>query len=215
MAAKRINTIDLINTLRGLNKEFFTIADMEKITGLPRQSLKVALSRLTKSGVLVRLSRGIYQLSILEVDVKKIANQLYYPSYLSFESALSLYGILSQIPYTQTFAALKKSKKMTLYDTEVEFTQLKEELFFGYKLEQGIYIAEPEKALLDQLYLVSRGKRNISVEELDFKNINKARFIEYAARFPSYTRPLVTQVKKYLGTTPVGLETKERIVWSK
>lgn len=215
MATKRINTIDLITTLRGFNREFFTITDMEKVTGLPRKSLRVALTRLTAKRVLIRIARGVYQLSLSEIDVRKIANQLYYPSYLSFESALSLQGILSQIPYTQTFATLKKSKKMILYNTEVEFTQLKEELFFGYKLEQGIYIAEPEKALLDQLYLVSRGKRNISIEELDLRNINKAKFYEYAARFPSYVGPLVGQVRKYMGTTPIGLETKERIAWSK
>lgn len=210
-----MNTMDLITTLRSLNKSFFTIADMEKITGLSRGSLKVALTRLAANKVLTRVSRGVYQLSLSEIDVKKIANQLYYPSYLSFESALSFYGILSQIPYTQTFATVKKSKKMELWNTEVEFTQLKEELFFGYKLEQGIYIAEAEKALLDQLYLVSRGKRSISIQELDLKNINKAKFYAYAGRFPKYIRSFVAEVKNYLGTTPIGLETTERVTWNR
>src|SRR3989338_7011816 len=157
MVTKRMTTIELIQTLQSLERGYFTVADMEKIIGLSKASLKVALSRLTAKKILTRVKRGVYQLSLSEIDVKKIANQLYYPSYLSFESALSLYGILSQIPYTQTFATLKKSKKMNLGATEVEYTQLKKELFFGYKLENGIYIAQPEKALLDTLYLVSRG----------------------------------------------------------
>lgn len=207
--------MDFINRLRALDRGFFTIADMEKITGLSRESLRVALTRLTAKKVLTRVKRGVYQLSLSEIDVKKIANQLYYPSYLSFETALSLYGILSQIPHTQTFASLKKSKKMVVFNTEVEFTQLKEELFFGYTLKQSIYIAEPEKALLDQLYLMSRGKRSINIEELDLQTINKEKLAEYAKKFPSYINKYVNEVKKYVSTTPVTLEAKERIEWKK
>lgn len=203
MAAKRMNTMDFIIKLQSLDRGFFTISDMEKITGLSRGSLRVALSRLTTEGVLTRVKRGVYQLALSEIDVKKIANQLYYPSYLSFETALSFYGILSQIPFTQTFATLKKSKKMILWNTEVEFTQIKEELFFGYTLKQGVYVAEPEKALLDQLYMVSRGKRSIDIEELDLKDINKDKFEAYAKKLPSYVKPLIDGVKKYIGTTPV------------
>ncbi len=208
-----MTTIELIQTLQSLDRGYFTVADMEKIIGLSRESLKVSLYRLTAKKILTRVKRGVYQLSISEIDVKKIANQLYYPSYLSFESALSIYGILSQIPYTETFATVKKSKKMTLGNTEVEFTQLKKELFFGYVLDKGIYIAEPEKALLDEFYLVSRGKRSINIDELDLKEIEKEKIGEYANKFPSYIMSIVDEVKKYIGTTPITNETKERITW--
>jgi len=190
--------MDFIRTLQELDRGFFTVADFEKITGLSRNSLKVALNRLIKQKILIRLKRGIYQLSLSAVDVKKIANQLYYPSYLSFESALSDYSILSQIPFTQTFATTRKSKKMTIWDTEVEFTQVKKDLFFGYTFDKGIYIAEPEKALLDELYLISRGKRTLDIKELDLEKINKEKFDQYAKRFPNYIYSLVNQVKKYL-----------------
>lgn len=209
-----MTTIELIQTLQSLDRGYFTVADMEKIIGLSKDSLKVALSRLTTKKVLTRVKRGVYQLSLSEIDAKKIANQLYYPSYLSFESALSIYGILSQIPITQTFATVKKSKKMTLGNTEVEFTQIKKDLFFGYVLDKGIYIAEPEKALLDELYMVSRGLRNINIEELDLKEIKEEKIREYAKKFPPYIMSLVDKVKKYIGTTPVTNEAKERIVTS-
>lgn len=187
--------MDFITKLQSLDRGFFTVSDMEKVIGLPRKSLLVTLSRLVAKKMLIRVKRGVYQVGLSEIDVKKIANQLYYPSYLSFETALSFYGIISQIPYTQTFATLKKSKKMILWNTEVEFTKLKEELFFGYKLENNIYIAELEKAFLDELYLVSRGKRSINIEELDLRNINKAKLFEYAKRFPSYINKQLGQVR--------------------
>lgn len=195
MAGRKIITIELIKKLQSLGKEYFTVADMQKITGLSRTSLKVALSRLTRRGVLTRIKRGVYQLSLSPVDVLKAANQLYYPSYLSFESALSRYGILSQIPYTQTFATVKRGKKMVLWDTEVEFRQLKKELFFGYRMEDGIYIAEPEKALLDQLYMVGRGKGRLDIKELDLKEIDVKLLKEYARRFPPYIKKQLDKIK--------------------
>jgi len=191
MATKRISTIELIKKLQSLDKGYFTMADMQKITGLSRDSLKVAINRLIDKEVLTRIKRGVYQLGLSPVDVPKVANQLYYPSYLSFESALSRYGILSQIPYTQTFATTKRSKKMTLWETEVEFRQLKKELFFGYKMDDEMYVAEPEKALLDQLYMVSRGRGNLNIKELDLKEINKKLLEKYARQFPAYIKKLV------------------------
>lgn len=186
-----MTTIDLIKKLQSLGRGFFTIADLENIIGLPRNSLKVALNRLTKQGVLERLTRGVYQLSINPAEARAVANQLYYPSYLSFETALARYGILSQIPYTQTFATIKKSKKLWLKDIEIEYSQLKKDLFFGYILTDGIYIARPEKALLDQLYLVSRGRRRLSTEELDLSVINKKILLQYAKKFPVSVQRLV------------------------
>lgn len=180
-----MTTINLIKKLQSFDSKFFTIADLEKIIDLPRNSLKVALNRLIKQGVLDRLTRGVYQLSINPADTKVVANQLYYPSYLSFEAALSKYGILSQIPYTQTFATIKKSKKIWLKETEIEYTQLKKDLFFGYVLADGINVAQPEKALLDQLYLVSRGKRRLNMEELDLNIMNKKILLQCSEKFPA------------------------------
>lgn len=204
---------ELISKLRDFNKSYFTVADLEKILGLKRESLYVALSRLVKSGVLVRLRKNAYKLFIEHHDLEKTANELYFPSYLSFESALSRYGILSQIPYTLTFATTRPAKRIFLRDTEVVYRHLKRNLFFGYTLENGKYIATLEKALLDELYLMSRGKTRVDIEELDLREINKALLEEYAEMFPVYIGDLLDEVKKRIGTTPVTLETKERIAW--
>src|ERR1700682_6019810 len=102
----------LISRLLGLPKPYFTATDLEKILGLPRASLYVTLTRLVQAGVLVRLRKNVYKLAIAPTESEKAAGELYFPSYLSFESALSRYGILSQIPYTLTFATTRPSKKM-------------------------------------------------------------------------------------------------------
>lgn len=213
MARIRPKDIDLIKKLSDFNKSYFTVADLEKVLDLERDSLYVTLNRLVKSGLLVRLARNIYSLFTKPLDHEKIANELYFPSYLSFEQALSQYSILSQIPHTLTFATNRPPKQITIAGVAIEYSHLKKNLFFGYILRNGKYIAEKEKALLDQLYMVSMGKRSIDIEELDLKDIDKDKFDEYAKKFPNRIKPLLDQVKKYIGTTPLTLKGNERVVW--
>ena len=186
-----MKTLDLIQTLQSLNRDYFTIADLEKITNLSRSSLKVSLSRLVKNKVLIRLKRGIYVLKNSLLNIEKIANQLYYPSYLSFESALSYYGILSQVSYTKTFATNNISKRLILGKTEIEFRRLKSSLFFGYMLKNGIYIAEPEKALLDQLYMVVNSRATINLKELDLSIVRFPILRKYSKKFPQNVQKVI------------------------
>lgn len=215
MARVRPYDIEFIKKMRGFHKPYFTVADLEKVLDLTRDSLYVTLNRLVKSGVLIRLARNIYSLFTEHVDIEKIANELYFPSYLSFEQALSQYGILSQIPYTQTFATVRPTKKRVIADVAIEYSHIQKELFFGYTLKNDRYIADKEKALLDQLYMVSMGKRTIDIEELDLKDMDRKKLEDYAKRFPSHIKSLLKEVKKYLGTTPITLEGKKRIVWGR
>ncbi|GFP20159.1 hypothetical protein HKBW3S03_01660 [Candidatus Hakubella thermalkaliphila] len=204
MVAKAISSIVLLRTLRGFNKPYFTVADLEKILGMERNSLYVTLNRLVDSGVLIRLKRGVYQPEFQSLELEKVANELYYPSYLSFESALSRYGILSQTPYTLTFATTNRSKKLKLAGREVEYRQLKDEYFFGYTLEIGIYIAEPEKAVLDQLYMLSKGKVSSDTSEWSLVGLKKSKFLQYSKKFPGTVqesaKKLATGFGKYVTT---------------
>ena len=191
MADKKINNINLIEILNGYNKPYFTVADLEKILAMDREVLYVSLNRLVKNGALIRLKRGVYASKFQSLELEKIANELYYPSYLSFESALSRYGILSQIPYVLTFATTKPTKKINLSETEVEYKQIKKELFFGYNLEKGIYIAEPEKAILDQLYFISKGRAKSEINEWSLKDIDKKKLFLYVKKYPLAVQKLV------------------------
>jgi hypothetical protein len=132
----------------------------------------------------IQTLRGFNKPYFQGLELERTANELYYPSYLSFESALSRYGILSQIPYTLTFATNRRSKKILLRDREVEYRQLKKEYFFGYKLEKGLYIAEPEKAVLDQLYMISKGKASSDISEWSLIGLKKVKLLQYSKYFP-------------------------------
>jgi len=183
--------IELLKTLSEIRKPFYTIADLEKITSLPRNSLYVALRRWEVGGIIERVAQGIYIPIGGNISLEKVAAQLYLPNYLSFESALARYGILNLIPYTLTFATTRKTRKYNFRKQEVEFRQISAELFFGYEMKDGMNIALPEKAFLDEIYFVARGKTTLDFDELDFKKLSIKTLKEFSKRFPTYAQKII------------------------
>jgi predicted transcriptional regulator of viral defense system len=166
---------ELIKSLDRLNKPFYSIADLEKITSLSRKSLYVTLKRLVDRGILEKVGPGIYRLFTLKTSMEKIAASLYVPNYLSFESLLSRYGVLNLVPYTITFATTRKTRRITLLGRAIEYRQIKKVLFWGYEIKGGIYTAKPEKAFLDLVYLAS-------------KKLSSKKVKEFSKKFPKYTQ---------------------------
>jgi predicted transcriptional regulator of viral defense system len=208
MDTKKMKDVKLIQTLKSFNKPYYTLSDLEKILNIKKNSLYVTLNRLVKNGVLIRLKRGIYEPEFKEPELEKTANELYYPSYLSFETALSRYGIISQIPYSLTFATFRKSKKTLLMGREIEYRQVKKDYFFGYILDNGVYIAEPEKALLDQLYMMSKGRTSKDMSEWSLVNLKKNKFIKYSRQFPKPVQRKAKELTLRFGKHIATLEEK-------
>lgn len=177
-----------------MNKPFYSISDLEKITSLPRNSLYVALKRWVNGGVIEKVAQGIYIPMGSTISMENVAAQLYIPNYLSFESALSKYGILNLIPYTLTFATTRRTRKYTIQKKEIEFRQIAPELFFGFEMKNGICIASPEKALLDEVYFVSRGKASMDIDELDVKKLSSKKLKNYSKKFPSYVQSYIDKM---------------------
>jgi predicted transcriptional regulator of viral defense system len=183
-----MKSIELLKILQKINKPFYTIADLEKITGFSRASLYVALKRWVNGGIIERVAQGIYLPMGSSIPIENVATQLYIPNYLSFESALAKYDILNLIPYTITFATTRKTRNYTVRNQEIEFRQIAQELFFGFEMRDGIYIASPEKAFLDELYFVVRGKATLDFDEIDLRKLSIKTLKTYSKRFPAYVR---------------------------
>ena len=130
------------------------------------------------------------------MDIEKIATQIYYPSYISFESALSKYGIMNQGLYGLTLATTRHSKKITLAGTDCKYSKLKDSLFFGFNLIGNTYVAEPEKAFLDMLYLISLGKRSKNYSEWYLDTLDRSKIEEYTRSFSKSVRLLVKDLIK-------------------
>jgi len=152
----------------------FSINDAKKVFNIEKDNtLYKLLQRLEEKDIIKRIENGKYLFSFIEVSDFEIANFLTSPSYISLESALSFYGILSQFPYTITSITSKKSKRVIYEDKEYEFIHMESKYLYGFFKKNNFLIASPEKALVDELYFIAKKLRIISLEELDLTNINK------------------------------------------
>lgn len=173
-----------IKILHSKKISLFSVADACKVFEVKKENtLYKLLQRLVESNVIERTIKGKYLFSLREVDDFELANFFVNPSYVSLESALSFYGILSQFPYTITSVTVLKSKRITYKEKEYEFAHLGKKYFFGFLRKNNFLIAIPEKALLDELYFVSKRLRKISAEELNLNVINKRKFKELSKRY--------------------------------
>jgi hypothetical protein len=70
----------------------------------------------------------------------------------------------------------------------IVFRTIAKRLFWGFIEKQTRYskyrIAEPEKALLDWIYLSLQAGHTPTLDEIDFKRIDKPKLIKYAGEFP-------------------------------
>jgi predicted transcriptional regulator of viral defense system len=160
---------------------------------------KSNLTRWVKSGLLVKLRNGHYSFPeyLNQPDFRYfISNRIYRLSYVSLHTALAFYGMIPEavIPVSAV-CALKKATFENAFGT-FTYQQIASELMFGYDLKplsgsQTLLFAQPEKALLDLLYLYPFYNTPQEMEELrldeDFMqhDFNVERFREYALRFQS------------------------------
>lgn len=173
-------------TLYDSRLALFTAKTLRDLFGpdLPQATFFSLLARLVDSGVLRRLERDKYLLTGGAVHEFSIANFLYEPSCISLETALNFYGVLPQFPYEIASVTPRKPVVKTLDGKTYRYTRLKPSLFWGYDSAPGFLIAHPEKALLDLLYLQSKGLARVPLDEMDFSKLDRARFEVYARRFP-------------------------------
>ena len=183
---------ELAQKVEALGKNFFSMKDLKKL--FPEEGyLRISVKRMLDAGVIFQIAHGLYALKQENLDVEKLATQLYYPSYISFESALSKYDVINQGMYGLSLATTRHSKKIVLAGVDCEYSQLKPALFFGFDLVNDTYLAQAEKAFLDLIYLMCLGKRKGNTSEWELDVLNQKKLVEYAAFYPD-------AVKKQIAT---------------
>lgn len=163
----------------------FTLKTLKDILEIDKiSSLFKVINRLIKSGILKKIERNKYILKDFSGSEFKLANFIYEPSYISFESALSYYGVLSQFPYEITSATIKQTKLKKFNDKQYGYYHLKKNLFWGYEKKENYLIADKEKALADQLYFSAKGLKKINLDEYDLTLIDKNKLKAYLSKYP-------------------------------
>ncbi len=127
-------------------------------------------------GYIKKIIKGNYYFSDLDISENtlfEIANRIYTPSYVSFESALSYYRLIPEMVYGITSVSTKRTYSFNTHLGSFIYSSMKPELFFGYEFinygsGKSYKIACPEKSILDYLYIHTDLKVLTDFESLRF-----------------------------------------------
>ena len=137
------------------------------------------LSRWVKSGNLIQLRKSLYALSEQYQKTRPhpflVANRLKRASYVSLQSALEYHGLIPEYVPSVTSVTTGRPEELVNPLGSFIFRHIKKALFYGYQIvnlgeDQSTFIATPEKALLDLLYLTPGSDNPNYLQELRLQN---------------------------------------------
>ena len=170
------------------------------------------IKREVNSGNLFCVQRGIYETS-KSANKFALANVIVYPSYISFESALSYYDMIPERVYLTMSATFRKNKTKEFINNFGDFyyEDINEDAYpYGVDVIQlegySIMIASREKALLDTLSKINIDQNeetmeellfdDLRIDEIEFDNLDKEKLIELSYHYKSKT---VKNLRNFLG----------------
>jgi predicted transcriptional regulator of viral defense system len=191
-----------------LNRPVFTTREAAMLSGSSLSNASKMLKSLEKRGLVFKLVRGIWA----ETGNEKLSLYSIIPlllpknrAYVSFISALHMHGIIEQIPQEITLASTVHTKRIRTKIGTFFIHRISPSFFDGfdwYKGEGSFLIAEPEKALVDSLYLSARKKKRFGYfPELYFSKLfsfkKAARWAEKIPdlRIKSYVKKKLEEIK--------------------
>ena len=189
-----------INKLRSIKKLYFGYEAVAKALDIASASAKVCACRYARQGFLIRVKRNIYVRrdiwdSLSQEELFCLANIAQAPTYVSLLTALGFYEITTQVQrnFVESIA-IKRTKELHVVERVFNYTRIKSSLYRGFVKKEDFFIATPEKALLDALYLMSRRIYSIDLSAIDFKKLDLAKLRKEADFFP---RGILGSLKKY------------------
>ncbi|MCX6792119.1 MAG: hypothetical protein NT149_03730 [Candidatus Gottesmanbacteria bacterium] len=178
-----ISATEIIKLLHAKPIPLFGLSELGSVLGIAnRQTLYKKVQRLEASKILKKLMKGKYLFLLKDAGDFTIANFLRQPSYVSLESALSFYSIITGFPYQITSITIKKPSEIEAAGKSYAYSQISPDLFWGWEKKEDFLIATPEKAMLDYLYFAKKGLRTLDWEEIDMTRLNRKLLSSWARK---------------------------------
>lgn len=172
---EKMNLVALQDYMYENSLKIFTPLDLRQHFKSSEKTTWNYLCYQVKKGNVIQLKRGFYTLKNTFVNPSEIANRIYRPSYISFESALSTHGMIPETVYSETSATSCATREFYVRNILFEYHHIKKSAYTGYILHKSelgeILIATPEKALADYLYFMYLGKKSWN-DRFDMRNVN-------------------------------------------
>jgi predicted transcriptional regulator of viral defense system len=123
------------------------------------------LDRLAQAGLVTRLRRGLWLLAE-HADPLALVEHVAapFPAYVSLQSALYHYGLITQVPGLVFAVTLGPTRRVRTTAGTFSLHRVAPDFFGGFGAVRGtdVLVATPEKALCDVLYLTNARSRLFS-----------------------------------------------------
>ena len=144
-----------LNILLRSNKTIFSTKEIALLWNEENSAaVRNRLNDYVKNGKLIRLRRGLYSKD-KNYDKFELAVNIYTPSYISFETVLYKAGAIFQY-YNSIFVASYLTRDVNVDNQKYSYRKIKDTILTnqsGIKRNNNYYIASPERAFLDVVYL--------------------------------------------------------------
>ena len=195
---RKLKPIYVQQYLQAKGVRLFSPSDFQRVFGVSLRATQEFIKDHCDD-LFLKVRNGLYALRIDQPRDEVVANRLYAPSYISFEYALSRYGIIPESVYTITSATTRITREFIVNNKSFTYSHIKKQVYRGYKTEKiggmTVLMAEPEKALVDYLYFVSL-KRKTLIERLNVRDVKKKSVVKYVKLFGR--KSLIKLVKEIL-----------------
>ncbi len=179
--------IERLQKLGPLLGGVFSFGDLCNLIGAGSEvkNAKV-IDRLIRQGLLQRIFRGFYvtknfDLWVLGARIKKNA-------YVSMDSVMAKNGLVGTIP-ERSVSLVYPGRKTVIETTQgfsIRFFSIQPDLLFGFSnLENGVKVADNEKAYLDLMYFYMKGARYVfdPLSEVNLQKLNRKKLMSYLKRY--------------------------------
>jgi len=189
----------LLNLLRSKNT-IFTTKDVSLLWGVSDvHFVRKKLYRYIKSEKLYSVRKGIYAKD-KNYEKYELATKIFTPSYISFETVLAKAGITFQF-YGQIFVASYLTRELVVDDQAYSLKKIKDSILTnraGIEAKENYFIASPERAFLDILYLN---------KEYHFDNLESINWEKVDEILPIYggNKRMAAKLKKYREAAQKGI----------
>jgi predicted transcriptional regulator of viral defense system len=183
--------------LSRLNRLYFGYEDLARVLGISQASARVTASRYVRQGLLVRLKRNLYVLrerlsAASREELFQLANLGQAPSCISLATALDYYEVTTQVQRDVIESvAMKRTREIRFSGIVCRYTRISSSLYWGYEKQKGFFMATPEKAFLDAMYLQSFGRYALDLAAVDAGRLDRNKLKQLSKKYPLKTQQLL------------------------
>jgi predicted transcriptional regulator of viral defense system len=205
-----------LRLIQRLQREKFFIFSLQELLILfPEENKKTLQNQLTewvKRKYVMRLKKNLYELTdkgsqeVIIPDLY-VANKLYLPSYISLETALSVYNIIPEVAFGVTSVTTNVTRVFKNNHGRFSYFSCQPKAYIGYRVREysgfKVFIAEEEKAVVDFLYFRFRDKLppDFKEERLDkeiLKGLNWKKLFNFCEFYNHRVRKMAEELARYI-----------------